>query len=223
MINLRLISPPAAEPVTLALAKQHCQVSITDDDALMTMYISAARQYCERYLDRSIFNQTWQLTLDQFPTYAMGGTYLRRGNSNNSPLWTMYFEGVTIRLPKPSLVSVTSITYLDQYNQAQTLSPSTYYVDLSSEPARITPAAGTAWPYLNLYVPGSIAITYVAGSFGDGVEMNTCPQTIAMAILLLVGHWYANRESTTQANLKSIPFGVNELLDQYKFQVFSLD
>lgn len=38
-------------------------------------------------------------------------------------------------------------------------------------------------------------------------------QTWKQAILLLVGHWYANRESTsTLASLKEIPFGVKDLL-----------
>ena len=47
-------------------------------------------------------------------------------------------------------------------------------------------------------------------------EGNSAPevkQSWKQAILLLVGHWYANRENTsTWASLKEIPFGVKDLL-----------
>nr|WP_269106835.1 head-tail connector protein [Massilia sp. TS11] len=38
-----------------------------------------------------------------------------------------------------------------------------------------------------------------------------------LAVLLLVGHWYNNREaSTTAANVSDIPFGVDALLTPAK-------
>ena len=36
--------------------------------------------------------------------------------------------------------------------------------------------------------------------------------TWKQAILLLVGHWYANRESVSSPRLSEIPFGVKDLL-----------
>jgi hypothetical protein len=69
-------------------------------------------------------------------------------------------------------------------------------------------------------MPGSIAITFVAGSYGDGTDVNTCPATVVMAILLLVGHFYANRENSTDANLKNIPLGFDALLSGEKVVMF---
>lgn len=43
----------------------------------------------------------------------------------------------------------------------------------------------------------------------DPIEVK---QTWKQAILLMVGHWYANRENTTQQSLKEIPHGVKDLL-----------
>ncbi|MBQ9388560.1 MAG: phage gp6-like head-tail connector protein [Synergistaceae bacterium] len=43
----------------------------------------------------------------------------------------------------------------------------------------------------------------------DPIEVK---QTYKQAILLLVGHWYTNRENTTASNLKDIPLGVKDLL-----------
>lgn len=41
-----------AEPVTLERAKQHLRVVNNDEDALITSYITAAREYAEKYQNR---------------------------------------------------------------------------------------------------------------------------------------------------------------------------
>ena len=117
----------------------------------------------------------------------------------------------------PRLVSVTSITYLDMAGEQQTLDPSAYIVDASSQPARIVPAINLTWPTTDYYIPGSVKVTYVAGSYGDGVTVDTCPASIEQAILLLVGHFYENREASSALSLKNIPLGVDALLNPYRF------
>lgn len=42
------------EPVSLELAKQHLNVDISDDDLLIELYIVAARENAENYLNRTI-------------------------------------------------------------------------------------------------------------------------------------------------------------------------
>ena len=39
---------------------------------------------------------------------------------------------------------------------------------------------------------------------------------IELACLMLVGHFYQNRESTTEESLKVVPMGVTMLLDPYR-------
>lgn len=41
-------------------------------------------------------------------------------------------------------------------------------------------------------------------------------EPIKLAIKLLIGHFYANREATTEDNLKVIPLGVQYLLDPFR-------
>jgi uncharacterized phage protein (predicted DNA packaging) len=50
-----------------------------------------------------------------------------------------------------------------------------------------------------------------------GVVEDSPPQpAIGHAILLLIGHWYANREAATEAPPKAIAFGVDTLLAPYR-------
>ena len=222
MLNLKLITPPAVEPVSLSLAKSHLRIDIDDDDSLIGGYIAAARQYAERYTKRAFFNQAWQLSLDHFPLFD-GSSTLPTRSRQDWPFYSSYYDSITIRLPRPSCVSVQSITYIDQTGTQQTLSPSAYYADTSSEPARIVPVPGTFWPYTQAYLPSSVKVLYVAGSYGDGVTVNTCPQTVVMAILLLVAHYYQNREGVSEMKMSEVPFAVGALLNMERFDCFSYD
>jgi uncharacterized phiE125 gp8 family phage protein len=215
VLNYQLTIPPAVEPVSLDMAKAHLRVDFPDSDLLITALISAARELCEQKMQRAIFNQTYVLSLDQFNYGDWRSTIPmeRRNPLRFSALW----ESMALRLPMPRLVSVTSITYLDTYGDLQTLDPATYSVDINSQPARIVPSINLTWPTTDYYMPGSVQVTYVSGSYGDGVDVNTCPRSIVAAILLMVGHLYENREATSQLALKTIPLGVDALLNAYRF------
>jgi hypothetical protein len=202
------MSQPAAEPVTLVQAKSQLRVDFDEDDLLIQGYIVAARQMVEKMMNRSIFNRKMLLTLDYFP---WPGWETVTGSSHDSYLgW--YFRSLSIRLPKPATFSVDKISYIGNDLQPVVIDPSNYTVDLISEPARIFPAPGFTWPYQNQYIPGQVIIDFTSGTYGDGVDENTCPQTIWLAILLLVSHFYNNREASSAASLKTIQLGVAELL-----------
>lgn len=224
MFGLQLITGPAVEPVSLAMAKQHLLVDAgnTQDDALISAYISAARQYCEKQTHRAFFDQTWCLALDHFPIGWVGQGTVGPQEFGNWYYGDWFFKGLTIQLPYSQVQSVASITYADQFGLPQTLAPSAYTLDTITEPARITPVYGTYWPITAMYVPGNVRVTYVAGSYGDGVEVNTCPQVIVLAILMLVAHWYQNREASAAQSLSEIPLGVNALLDTVTIPTFGL-
>jgi hypothetical protein len=213
MLNIKLLIPPASEPVSLSAVKQFLVVDpgFTDDDAVIRMLAIAARVHCENVMNRAIFYQSWLLTLDYFPIWYPTGT--RNGTALETLLGVDVMRSQVIHLPWPSLASVTSITYIDTAGYTQTLDPSLYFVDTNSEPGRIAPMPGMTWPTTGFYQPGSVQITFVAGSFGDG----NCPASIATAIQLLVSSWYASRSGTSPVNMLQIPFGVDVLLNPYKF------
>ena len=136
--------------------------------------------------------------------------------SRTSSPFTTWIDAFAIPLPRPRLQEILAITYYDQNGDQQTLPAFQYAIDTFSEPARIAPVNGTSWPYPSLYVPGTIQITYTTGSYGDGTEVNTCPVSICQAMLLLIGHWYGQREAVSTASVQPVPFAVQALLDPYK-------
>lgn len=134
-MTTRLIST-AAEPVTAAEVKSLIALDGTDHDARIALLIPALRQQAEQITGRSFAVNTWQTKLDEFPA--------------------------EIRLLWPPIVSVTSITYVDDAGATQTLAATAYTVDTHSEPAWVLPAAGTDWP--STYdTANAVTVNYTAG------------------------------------------------------------
>jgi uncharacterized phiE125 gp8 family phage protein len=220
-LSLKLVTPPVVEPVTLALAKNQCRVDFSDDDDLILLYISAAREYAEKYTKRAFYQQTWQRTLDNFPIWCSENGTVNPANRANWPFYADVWDKLTIDLPKADCIAVQSITYVDLTGTQQTLPTTQYHTDITSRPARIVPAQGMSWPEALTYQPGSVTITWEAGSFGDGVATDRCPMAIKQAILLMVGHWYRNREAVSDYIMSQVPMGVNALLDPHRITVFN--
>jgi hypothetical protein len=221
MLNFKVTVPPAAEPVSLDVAKKHLRVDFDDDDLLIQALVSAAREWAEIYCKRAFFNQTIVLSLDAFPLFTYCNGTIPSAQMHGWPYYSAYWDPLAIRLPRPSTVSVQSITYCDLTNTVQTLDPSTYYVDITSEPARVVPMPSLTWPTIQLYLPGSVQVTYTAGTYGDGVDTADCPFAVKAAILLMVGHLYEHRETASELILKEIPLGAKALLDTVRFETFT--
>ncbi len=201
---LQLVTPPAEDPVSLAEAKLHLRVDITDDDALITALISAACQAAETITGRQFVTARWKMILDGFPGRDRPGACSGDGFS---------LPGNAILLPKCPASSVVSIQYLDMTGALQTLAGSAYTTDLACEPARITPAFGQVWP-VTLPQIGAVTLTFDAG-YGAAVAV---PEGIKSWIKLRVGSLYAHREEVaivSRGRLETLPF-IDGLLDPYK-------
>ena len=62
-----LITPPQAEPLTLAEAKAHLRLDGSEEDALLLSLIMTSREFLEREAGMCLITQTWRLYLDQWP------------------------------------------------------------------------------------------------------------------------------------------------------------
>ena len=175
---IRLITPPAVAPITLALAKQHLRVDHTDDDALIQFYIDGATRRIDGengWLGRALVTQTWELVLDRFPVNE-------------------------IKIPLPPLQSVLSVKYDDTAGSEQTLPTTEYSVDDASEPAWILPPTISGWPAVFEGI-NSVRIRFTAGyppTTDSPVDLTgNIPMVIKNALMLHVGTLYRDRESYT--------------------------
>lgn len=163
-MGLTLKVAPSVEPVTLAEAKLHCKVDTTDDDALITALIVAARQQAEHRTGRALVTQQWELTLDRFVE--------------------------RIALPRPALVSVQSVKYLDDNGVQQTLANTEYQVVTSELVGFIQSAYGKSWPSCRVQ-PDSVVIAYTCG-YGAA---DAVPVSLKSWIKMAVATLYAQREA----------------------------
>jgi uncharacterized phiE125 gp8 family phage protein len=164
-MGLRKLSGPSVEPVTLAEAKLHCRVDVSDDDELITALIKAAREQAENRIGRTLIDSTYALTLDEFPD--------------------------AIRLRMANILSVTTVEYRDAAGTLQTLNQTEYTVDLGSPLIGwIYPAMGFAWPE-TWDEPNAVTVTYKAGFSADAASV---PDSVKAWIKCAVASMYRDRE-----------------------------
>jgi len=177
---LSLTSPPATEPIALADAKAHLQIDhAAEDDYLEDFLIPAARRYAETLTHRSFITQTWVLRLNGF-------------------------GGGPIYLPRPPLVSITSVAYTDTAGTSQTWTADADGYTLESPTgehalhASIRPSYGVSAPSTRDVVD-SVVITYVAG-YGAA---SAVPVGIKHGVLMLVEDLYRQRGSQIVGTISS--------------------
>lgn len=203
---LKLVTPSATKPISLAEAKAHCRVDHSDDDATITFLIQVATEYLDAaagWLGVALISQTWDLVVDAFPAPSAPPCC--------APVTPSGSPSAAIELPWPPLQSVTSVKYVDVDGVQQTMPALDYMVDTVSKPGWVIPV--TAWPSTKA-VANAVEIRFVAGF---GAASTDVPATIRSAILLLVGHWYENREAVLaqyegSATALPLPFAVDALL-----------
>jgi uncharacterized phiE125 gp8 family phage protein len=222
----RIAVGPSVEPLTLAEAKTHLRVAITDDDALITSLIVAARMDAESITRRAFISQQWRAVGDRFPS-PMAGKLMEmwQGQSNSlaglggvSQLFQTDKTGRGIVLPLSPLIQVDSIKYIDTAGVQQTLSPAQYQVDAYSEPPRILPAYGLQWPSTRQQ-PNAVEVLFTVGY---GTTAAAVPDGIKAWMKLRIGSLYEHREDALlieRGQLVQLPF-VDSLLLPYRVNAF---
>jgi uncharacterized phiE125 gp8 family phage protein len=174
----------AVEPVTLDEAKLQVKLPVgvahPEDALLEDILIPAARERGEGATNRQFRQVTWDLALDSADDWPVA-----RG-------W--------IDLPKPPLVEVLSVTYVDVAGVTQTFAADQYLVDAptGAKPrrGRIALVDGATWPWTRTQI-NALTIRFVAGysllplaTYGP-----TLPKLLKAAMLLDLATLYAQREN----------------------------
>ena len=180
-----LVTPPAAEALTLADVKAHLRLDGSDEDDLLNALIIAARQYLESQTGLCLITQGFRLYLDDWPNCEM------------------------IQIAKGPLQVIESVTVYDENGNASDVSLDGHVLDAASVPARLylltRPPASRA---LN-----GIEINLLAG-FGDsGSEVpDSLKRAMLMHIALM---WELRGAIAEGMQPAAVPAGYERLISPY--------
>jgi len=173
---------PVIEPVSLAEMRTHCRIDTSDHDTILGVMITAARQWVEIHLQRSLVQRTYR-----------------------ADIWDFYS---VICLPLPPLSSITSIQYYntDSPQALTTLDATAYRHDLGY--SRIYRDTNVSIPAVS-FRHDAVQITFVSGSepSSDSPQdlAGNVPEAIKSAIKLQAADLFENRETNTQLRMQELP------------------
>lgn len=131
----RLVTPPTAEPISVACLREHLRTE-PHEDAYLTGLIPAARKLAEDQFELAFSSQVWLLAAD------------------------CWWGAAGLLLPRPPHISVDSITYLDTADAQQTLAVSEYVFDPDTR--LLQWATNADIPELS-QLRGAVKITFTSG------------------------------------------------------------
>jgi uncharacterized phiE125 gp8 family phage protein len=185
-----------AEPVTITEAK--AQVNMANDssqDTFLTSLLAPARAYVERV---SRFYWVAATRTETFGSWGGDAGCSRRDQ---------YLE-----IYRRPIASVDSVAYVDADGNAATYTG--FLAPLTRFPLRIYPAIDAEFPALGR--GGAITVTFTSGALGGTSEEYLLGK---QAMLLLIGHWFENRESVVadmRAAAVEVPQTVADILDELR-------
>lgn len=190
-MSLRRIISPVTPAVGLAEMKMHLRVDHDEEDDLILGYTDAATEWVEHFTRSSLIMQEWMLGLDGFP------------GSN-----VVCFP----RSPVNDSVVSPRVEYDTDAAQNLVFDPANYDIDSRSIPGRLVTKNG--WPEDVSATPESVRIYYATGY---GTAPGHVPAPLRQAIMLIVGHWFTNRESVVVGTIAAeVPMAARSLMQSYR-------
>ncbi len=185
-----VISAAASEPITVAEARAQCQIDGTDHDAVLAVFIAAARAKCEALIDKALITRTVEQSFDSFPV-------------------------AEILLDGTPAASVSSVIYTDVNGADQTLSSLLYTLDTTKTHKHyLVPAYDTEWPDTREQI-NAVRVRYV---IGYGSTLPAALADVKAWLLMTVAYLFANREAfDVTGRTADIPSRfVDSLLDPWR-------
>ena len=177
----KVTTPPIIEPITLDELKSFARIDGTEDDVLLEGFIRTIREAMESYLKRALISQTITLQMDFWP-------------------------GTVIELPMPPLISITSVSTIDEDDVETVYDSDNYYVHTDIEPGELVLKNGVTAPYNSDRYHGGYRIVYLAG-YGYPSDV---PQIIKDSMKLWCAIYYETRMLTEKP-----PSDVISLLERF--------
>lgn len=229
--TLKKIAASASMPVTLAEAKAHLRIDAvnTAEDSVIEALIQASTDWVENYCRISILESRWRMRLNHFPSSGEpielpirplvlvdagapdGGVPLMV--SRRSGLPSVYLRIGTSSAP---VIDSPVITLRNTADSADIviLPAEEFFLATDGNPPTISlHGGGDFWPMLPMWRSYPVSVEWTAGMCKSAADV---PKGLKQAILLMVGHFFLNREATSATTGMPIPFGVPALLGQYE-------
>ena len=173
---------------TVDRVRHNSRISDKFDDQWIVDALKSATDYCERALECCIARSNWRLTLDSFPV---------RDEPIHIPLWPIH--------------QVTGISYTNTSGTTTTLDLANIVQPVGLSRYDLRPKFGINWP--EAQPPNGVRIEFSAG----WAELAAVPPTIQRAALMLISHWYENREATLiGVNSKEIELGFESMIEMVR-------
>jgi len=193
-MTVQVTVAPAVSAIDISLVKEHLRIIGDDDNISLSMYMSAAIAMFEQHAGLCLITQTIKQTFDQFP--CEDHFFLERG------------------MP---LQSVSHVKYYDTDNVLQTMSSDEYIVLSNTLPPSICLASGESWPSdIHPTRQAAVEVTYVAGY---GTTSSSVPKDLHLALSLLIGDLFQNREDSIAMpgmTIAKVGWNSQRLLARYK-------
>jgi hypothetical protein len=180
--RLEVVTPPTAEPVELDLVRKHCRIDHDYDDGLLKLYLSAARQLAEAYLNRALCPTSFRYTITNSPPPT--ASPLVPQSLIVFPLNWPPLIRKPIELPRAPLQKVTEVAW-GPVDELKVADAELYTVNAGVEPGQVM-----IQPSLVPMMPAmSVRFEYEAGY----ETPEQIPDLVRAGILILTAHLYEQR------------------------------
>lgn len=174
----------------LDVVKQHLEVESEHRDLLIASFRDAAIDMVQQYTNKQLL-----LSKDN-------NVYIYRGSQ-----FPRAKKGV-LRLGVGPIASIVSIEYINYSGVAETMNINDVAHNGGQE---LQPVFDKEWPV------SSGEVNSVIIMFHAGYAIGKLPKALTAAMLLMVGHLYANREAVVVGTItSSLPLGFEALCDKYR-------
>ena len=181
MYRETLITPPSGDAIDLAAVKTHLRVTHDSEDALIRRLTGAAAEYVEDYTRQRMLSQVVDILLPYFP-----------------PSW------VSLMLPIAPVISVDEIAFYPTLESASetVLDAGRYRLLMGARTGSsvILPMIA-AWPGTSAPAdrwPVRVRVTAGHAAASD------IPLPLQQAMLLLIGHWFENRQEIITGTIATV-------------------
>lgn len=180
-----VITPPAVEPLDANTVKAYGRIEYSDDDQLIALWISTARQLCEQATGRSLITRVLQVYLPGWPSG-----------------W--------LDLPQCPVSQIGSIEYQNTAGTWLGLASTEWQLDPYSVPARVRTRPSAVLPTLPTDRPTPVRITYSAGY---GAAATSVPECLRNWMLAQIEVMSQNRSALDDGTPRRVLPHIDRLLD----------